>query len=72
MADTLVLGASAHACGFKSRRLHQEKGVAFWLLPFLIAGGALRFLFRLVLPAAKLQVLTEVHNQFNRTTSSRS
>ena len=25
MADTLVLGASAYACEFESRRLHHEK-----------------------------------------------
>lgn len=36
MADTLVLGASAYACGFKSRRLHQDKEVAFgYFLIFL-------------------------------------
>ena len=35
MADTLVLGASAYACGFKSRRLHQDKRVADWLLSYL-------------------------------------
>lgn len=61
MADTLVLGASALACGFKSRRLHQDTEIAFWLSQYLFVGGALRFLFRLVLPQAKLQVLTETH-----------
>lgn len=53
MADTPVLGAGAHACGFKSRRLHQDKGVAFWLLPYLFVDGALKFLFCLVLPKGK-------------------
>ena len=53
MADTLVLGASAYACGFKSRRLHQDNGVAFWLLRYLFVVGALRFLFSLVLPYGK-------------------
>ena len=35
MADTLVLGASAHACEFESRRLHQEKEMAKRPSPFL-------------------------------------
>lgn len=53
MADTPVLGAGAHACGFKSRRLHQDTEIAQRLSPYLIVGGALRFLFCLVLPQGK-------------------
>ncbi len=65
MADTLVLGASAHACGFKSRRLHQNRVCPIRGIPCFIAGGALRLLFRLVLPQGKT-------TGFDRTTSPKS
>ena len=56
MADTSVLGADAYACEFESRRLHQEKEMAFWPSPFLCAGGGWNLSTSLILPQGKIGV----------------
>ena len=55
--------------GSMSRRLHQDKGIAFWLSLYLFAGGALRLLFCLVLPSAKLRVLAKATPSIQRPSS---
>ena len=63
MADTLVLGANAHACGFKSRRLHQTQRHPIRGAFVFGKGGALRFLFRRIFLQEKFEVLAEATTQ---------